>query len=248
VETDSLCSDFFLSILIMVDILSSTTKEPTTYPALALQYLQLLPFTPTNPSLLAILEQTLGIAAWVLESLLHTILLSNWKCARLHTGNLSFTMLVTRAQAIESHIIQNRASLLRQMSSSTLSSTNRNCWILTNIFASATMVYLHTIVSDPRPDVPDILEAVNMTKDAIKLVTDSSLLGLLSWLICVAGSMAGSGDQRRDFWRQLGHGCGERGLRERNLLRAIKVVKEVWRLRDQSESQAKSVKGMATFD
>ncbi|KAG9238567.1 fungal-specific transcription factor domain-containing protein [Amylocarpus encephaloides] len=106
---------------------------------------------------------------------------------------------------------------------------------ISHIFASAAAVFLETIVFDLSRDPEYIRNAVDQAIPAIKvgLDHDPTLLGVLSWPLCIVGCMALGG--QREFFKDLSRRSED--VREGGILcgidkRCFKIVRRCWGLRD----------------
>ena len=105
---------------------------------------------------------------------------------------------------------------------------------ITNVFASAASVYLHVVLSGPQPEIPDIESAVIKTIDSIKRLPSLEMLKRLAWPMLISASLAPT--NLRGFFERLEKGLGEDRCGNRNVLRALSIAKECWRLRDRHDA------------
>lgn len=174
----------------------------------------------------------LDVQTW--QAILQTSLLWHWKVEQIGSRSLSYRELVRRAMSIEdSFLAQQRAASVLLANDPRASSLSRNSAIMNNIFASAALVYLRTVVSGPNPDVPDIKVAVDTTMEAIQLTSDPAILCRMSWPVCVAASMATK--TKRGFWNKLFNGskASSTAVKEGDgFTRVMKLVEKCWYMRD----------------
>jgi hypothetical protein len=52
------------------------------------------------------------------------------------------------------------------------------------------MTYLHVAISGAYPELPEIIESVSKTIDAVQSLTDAKLLQNLVWPFCISGCLA----------------------------------------------------------
>ena len=221
----------FQSLLIWIDLLSSiyTGKQPT----LALNFQDLF---AKGGSLLR-LEEVTGCHKDLIPCLMNIILLQNWKTERLLTGVLSMAELVKRGLKLELDLERFLEESRKTVSAnSLLSSNDESTWTISNVFASAGLIYLHFTLSGPQPEIPEIRAAVATTIDCLKKLPSFDLLRRLSWPILICACLAES--KNRDFFDKLEDGLAEDLEGNKKVYQALAVARECWRSRSLPESTA----------
>ena len=133
----------------------------------------------------------------------------------------------------DSILAQHKAATAWLAEEPTASSLARNHAIMNNVFASAALVYIRTVISGPNPDVPDITLAVDKTMEAIQLTSDPAILCRMCWPVCVAASMATK--TKRGFWNKLLHGSKDSRTATKagdGFTRVLEMVEKCWSMRD----------------
>jgi len=100
---------------------------------------------------------------------------------------------------------------------------------VTNIFASAAIIYLHTVItsSDVSPSLVQL--ALRNTIESMRMVTDPRMFRGLIWPLCVAGCMASSkADQ--DFFRICAAGAVNDSRSFGNSGKALDILERSWLL------------------
>jgi len=176
------------------------------------------------------LDEITGCESSVMECIMNIAVLRYWKEKETANGSMSLIELAKRALSVERDLQEIRGKNLDRIKNhSVLTSSIKNIWFLTNVFACAASIYLHAAVSGPRPEIPEIKIGVADTIDAIKLLPNGRLLDRLMWPVCVAACLAEAGHQ--SFFEQLERGIAEQFGSRQNILRALNVAKECWKLR-----------------
>lgn len=213
----------FQSLLVCFDILSCISTEME--PAFALKFRDQF---KGKESVLCV-EEIIGCEGQVLECIMDVAVLSYWKQQETTKGSISLIELAKRALPLERNIESVRKSIRQRIEgSSNLEYATNHGLVVTNIYACAASVYFHTTISGARTDVPEIKLGVADTIAAIKLVPDAAIIGRLTWPVCVAACLAG-GDHK-DFFEILDRGLMEHDGKSHNILAALNVAKECWKL------------------
>lgn len=204
------------------------------------------------------LDKIMGCENWVMILIFRISSLSAWKSTQQKEGCLSLRDLAARGADIERELneglvmneekigqpIFKPASSLCQRLGVPQSKTN---FVLTRIFACAALTYLHTTISGPHPNLPEIKDSVEKSFAAFHLLPTPVLLRNLVWPFTVTGCLAGK--EREQFFEMAmetvkteGEGCPG------NLWKAWDVVQECWRLREAQEDSSKGVDWVNAMD
>lgn len=103
---------------------------------------------------------------------------------------------------------------------------------VTNIFASAAIIYLHTVItsSDVSPSLIQL--ALRNTIESMRMVPDPRMFRGLVWPLCVAGCMASSkADQ--DFFRTSATGAVNDSRSFGNSGKALEILERSWLLQSE---------------
>ena len=107
-------------------------------------------------SLSSSVTQVSGCQPWVLQQILETTNLRMWKLSALAAGSLNVVELANKASVIR-HAIEHRQSVNEPDGDGTGSAVLQ----ITEVFATAAVIYLHTTTSGAYPGVSDIRNAVS---------------------------------------------------------------------------------------
>lgn len=202
------------------------------------------------------ISRVTGLESWVIVSLWQITMLRRWKEDQIAKGALSMAELVRRASFIEQDLQQRRQEMIAKSNhtDSDAKSHNNNTIpkssdsgngqpspavfreraAFTNVFAAAAAAFLHATVSEPRPQIPEISQAIADTIQALRLLPRPDLLRRLAWPICVAACLADLNQQA--FFDGLAHRVTEAYGREENVTRGLVVARECWRLRSRAST------------
>jgi hypothetical protein len=205
------------------------------------------------------LETVMGCENSVILAMIEIIELKSWKLAEQKAGSLDSCELIARASPLEKcleKVIEQHSSEIGQLTTlassdwdellkseslaldershdtSFLEANSRspNTSAITRIFACAALVYLNVVVHGSLAEHPKIRGSVCRTIAALKGLRDRSLLGMLAWPLCIAGSMAT--DWKMEFFTELSNETEKvSDVRFGNLKRCFMIMKECWRLR-----------------
>jgi len=147
--------------------------------------------------------------------------LAHWKTSQLCNGSLSYPELIRRGTAIEQQ-------LRHYPSNDTTQPTQEDRSLAASIFREAAHLYLHTILSNSMPGVPEISASVGNILHLLAQLPPSDMDRSLVFPICFAGCMTDD-STRRDFLKGR-----IRGLNESygNLLQTRRLMEVVWQKRD----------------
>jgi hypothetical protein len=207
----------------------------------------------------AYLVHMTGCQPWVFQRILDIINLRAWKLNVTKRGALNVVELAKKASKIQNDIQHHQAhnetgreqrhqTTADQGTSTTTSRRGANLeegsdkqlptgfskdiQQITEVYAHAVEIFLHTTTSGAYPDVSSIREAVSKTVSAIQRLGHPRLLKSMSWPICVAASMAGP--EHDMFFSSIGDGARGDGDYSFKLTRALAIAKECQRLRKTS--------------
>ncbi|KAG6031049.1 hypothetical protein E4U19_000130 [Claviceps sp. Clav32 group G5] len=152
------------------------------------------------------LSQAIYCQDWVIASIIEVVELDVWKKGAAKTGTLSGVELVKRAHDIETSLklrLQRAKDAFpflyteRHLPSSLLHSTAPPVLThyVTEVFATAALVYLHVVISGARRQEPDVH---NHVRDAITLFRCrccAQALSSLCWPLCLTGCLAEGEDR-----------------------------------------------------
>ncbi|KAG6063792.1 hypothetical protein E4U32_000904 [Claviceps aff. humidiphila group G2b] len=188
------------------------------------------------------LSQAICCQDWVVASIIEVVELDVWKKGAAKTGTLSVVELVKRAHDIETSLklrLQRAKETFpwlyteRHLPSSLLHSTAPPvlAHYVTEVFATAALVYLHVVISGARRQVPDIH---NHVRDAITLFRCrccAQALLSLCWPLCLTGCLA-EGEDRVFVLNLAISAAAETSGGVGSFDRAISVIQECWNAAD----------------
>ncbi|GAB7355482.1 hypothetical protein MBLNU459_g5979t1 [Dothideomycetes sp. NU459] len=159
--------EIFQDLLIVLDILASTSTGEA--PAFASKFHGR--FELRN----IMLEKVTGCDTSVMECILDVSNLQAWNRGHILNDSPSIFELVRRALKIEEKLDQARRKNLELQRNRSTGSRMNHIRIITNIFACATSVYLHIVVSGARPKIQEIKQGVTDTIEALKSIADPDI-------------------------------------------------------------------------
>ncbi|KAG2017763.1 hypothetical protein CC2G_007246 [Coprinopsis cinerea AmutBmut pab1-1] len=162
--------------------------------------------------------------------------LANWKSMQIRNGTLSYPELVTRGKKIEENI-RRYQSIHAEMSRNfgpveqlhegdTPSQAHQAACV--SLFQEASLLYLHTILSNSSPGVPEIAGSVDEIVRQLGLLPSSNLDRALVYPICLAGCMTND-STKRDYLKGRLQGLNET---YGNLLQTRLLMETLWQRRD----------------
>ena len=206
-------TSFLVNVFVWLDALSSAFLWDD---EIQCDHVSLLDnFQPVN-------APSFGCQSWVIIAISQANQLRRWKALMIGQGSLSITALVSRASQLQTFVAA-------QLPDPTLGSYDAND-IITYLYAQATMIYLHVLVSGPHPDIPEIRQVVETCMPQIE---NALLLGAtpwLAWALCIIGCMAGKEARAaiESLLEQMHNACAVTS----GYAKALATVRECWRLRD----------------
>jgi hypothetical protein len=217
---DEIACDFLVSVFVWFDILASASTRSKPFLEDNVQYLGNIE-----------LDKVMGCESSVMILISKISQLEEWKREMQRAGRLSIVELSSRGSDIG--MLLNHQLATQTILPTTLvfgNSPGKYVSTITRIFAYAALTYLHTVVSGPYPELPEIKASVSMTIAALSNLPEPKLLKNLAWPFCMSGCMA-SRDQDSLF-RSLMAGMSIDGHCPGNYWKAFEVMQECWRLRD----------------
>jgi hypothetical protein len=224
----------FQSALICFDILAcASTQLP---PSFALRFDN--KFSDENYCIK--IQDVIGCDNTVMACIMRIAELRAWKQKEMLNESMSLIELAKQAMLLDKDLTEVRHGILKQLAQyhhPKLSKIGAAIYI-TNVYACAASVYLHSTVSGPHLEIAEIKKGVTDTTNAIRSIPQAGLLKRLLWPVCVAASMA-DGDCR-SFYEQLSRGLAESFGSNDNIHHALRIAKECWSLRRCSPSSKKA--------
>ncbi|KAJ7639849.1 fungal-specific transcription factor domain-containing protein [Mycena polygramma] len=172
--------------------------------------------------------------------------LSHWKAAEKRKGSLSNRELIRRGDKIEQRLRKASSApacraevdttplhpTLLQADSEVANATpsNETRQMVARIFSETALLYLHTVICDSNPNVPEVSSSVEAIVQLLGQLPASEVDQALVFPICLAGCMTDD-SSRRDFLNGRLQGLDER---LGNLMRAQLLMEAVWQKRDVS--------------
>jgi len=176
------------------------------------------------------LESLFGCGTRVMILILDIVYLDNWKKEAEKFHQLSLVELVKRGARIEESLRQELVAMKSEHSleshNSTLSTAQTD---ITSIFALSALTYLHVVISGAHPELPEIVESISKTINALKCLTEPRLLRNLVWPFCVTGCLAA--EEQQDFLRELVSKAEITPFTIGTCFQAFKIVEECWEMR-----------------
>lgn len=200
------------------------------------------------------MDSLTGCPDEVLLGIAEIATLSCWKTQELRKGSLSMRELIRRGDVIERHLRTqtetvisaegDRTPLNPELTSIFAEHSNvQNSptghagtplpaddtrRIVADIFREATILYLHTVLSDPNPGVPEIVNSIDVIVQLLNRLPVSNIDRCLVFPICLAGCLADD-PMKREFLKsrlQSQHdGFG-------NTNQTLRVMQTAWQKRD----------------
>ncbi|KAJ7158512.1 fungal-specific transcription factor domain-containing protein [Mycena filopes] len=172
--------------------------------------------------------------------------LSHWKAAERRKGTLSNRDLIRRGDEIEQRLRKSAAApiargeidttplhpTLVQTESEAVDAapfpSNETRQLVAKIFSETVLLYLHTVLSDSNPGVPEISTSVGTIVQYLRQLPASEVDRALVFPICLAGCMTDDSSWR-DFLKGRLQGRDES---LGNLMRTRLLMEAVWQKRD----------------
>ncbi|KAF8150823.1 fungal-specific transcription factor domain-containing protein [Crassisporium funariophilum] len=163
--------------------------------------------------------------------------LAHWKASQIRNNCLSYPELIRRGTVIQQQLrrYQTDQSVINDTSSSRLHGsgdmlqpTEEERSLVGSIFRETAYLFLHTVLSNSTPGVPEIHDSVDAIVRLFTQLPPSDIDRALVFPICLAGCMTND-STCRDFLKNR-----IRGLNESygNLLQTRRLMEAVWQKRD----------------
>lgn len=171
----------------------------------------------------------------VMLAIAETSSLAQWKALQLRNNCLSFPELIRRGNNVEQQLRQRQSEHLQGsdvsqtrllVSASATLEDNRS--VVANIFRETALLYLHTVLSNALPGVPEISASVEALIQLFSRLPPSDLDRGLIFPICLAACMTND-STRRDFFKNRIRNMNESFG---NLLQIRRLMEAVWQKRD----------------
>ncbi|KAJ6512967.1 fungal-specific transcription factor domain-containing protein [Mycena sanguinolenta] len=243
----TVAGQLIVKFTLWLDIFSSlTVMRPPKYLAL---YRRLFGDLATWKSSNEIrMDSLTGCPEEVLLGIAEVSELSHWKAAEKRKGSLSNRDLIRRGDEIEQRLRKASESprqtgdgdrtplhpTLLQAESEAVEAppfpTPETRQLVAKIFSETVLLYLHTVLSDSNPGVPEISNSVGTIVQLLGQLPPSEVDRALVFPICLAGCMTDDSTWRDFFKSRL------QGLDESlgNLMRTRLLMEAVWQKRDVS--------------
>ncbi len=102
---------------------------------------------------------------------------------------------------------------------------------VTTIFAHATLIYLHVVVSGWNTDLIELQESVARVIHFLKSLPDQGQLSNLAWPLCIAGCVARKEDE--EFFRSMVMRASSDVLYVGNIWNAFQIMETCWSKRNE---------------
>ncbi|KAJ7707437.1 fungal-specific transcription factor domain-containing protein [Mycena rosella] len=237
-----------VKLTLWLDIFSSlTVMRPPKYHALYKRLFGDLAGWPLQSGEIR-MDSLTGCPEEVLLGIAEVSTLSHWKAAEKRKGTLSNRELIRRGDEIEQRLRKSGMSpvcrgeidttplhpTLVQADSEAVAAapfpTNETRQLVAKIFSETVLLYLHTVLSDSNPGVPEISNSVGTIVQYLGQLPSSEVDRALVFPICLAGCMTDD-SAWRDFLKGrlqvLDESLG-------NLMRTRLLMEAVWQKRDVS--------------
>ncbi|KAG1739188.1 fungal-specific transcription factor domain-containing protein [Suillus paluster] len=200
------------------------------------------------------MDSLTGCPDEVLLGIVEISTLSCWKMQELRKGSLSMRELIRRGDVIERHLRTQTETVLSVDADQTplhpdLSSTAAELGnvqdspagqaraslpaddsrrLVADIFREAAILYLHTVLSDPNPGVPEIVNSIDVIVQILNRLPVSNIDRCLVFPICLAGCLTDD-PMKREFLKARLQGQDD-GFG--NTSQTLRVMETAWQRRD----------------
>lgn len=229
-----------LGHFVWLDILATASCSKGSF--LEVNHTQLLESGAAN------LQHVCGCDNKIATALHNISMLKIWKKQAEAQQTLSVMQLGTRGATIQrslsDHLSHAEASFTtKYIGTQRLTACHDISRTVTLVYARAAVVYLHVVVSGPRPHLPEIRTGVTELIETIKALARKMELSRMSWPLCVAACFAT--DEEFQILRVLVGDCRNPCGLFANSCDALKAAEECRRLRDE---EGKSFDWASTMD
>jgi C6 transcription factor Pro1 len=254
---ESFALKFFTGCIIWFDTLSCVSTGSRSH--LAEFHDRLLLDDATGLGVNIQLHTIAGCHNWVMRMIAEIASLSARKNERTQFADAEIRQLYDTAHDIQRRLELRHKEILEELEalrhlyggppphSSPETYNKHTVLVVTNIFASAAAIYLHSIA---RSEVasPLILQALHKTIDAMRMIPDPRMVRGLVWPLCIAGCMASSTPDQ-EFFRNAAAGAVHDSRRFGNSGKALEILEMSWRLqkkRGQPTDCASTIRELGT--
>jgi C6 transcription factor Pro1 len=179
-----------------------------------------------------------GCPNWVMSSIMKICHLDKWRDDQEREGKLSIPKLVERANLIETELkFQSfeaasplRLTGYRATTAFEWNPTQQISDLITPVFVSSALTYLHVVVSGPHPNLPETRESVSKTITKLQGLPNTIRMRFVAWPLCVSGCMA-TEDDYRFFTETMSKGEEIDEPASPSTRQAFRIMRECWRLR-----------------
>lgn len=216
---NDVAAKFLSAVLVWFDILScvSTGSRPVLH-----EYHESL---LTAPDPLIELDQVMGCNNEVMMLISRVATLEAWKRECREEGKLSNAKLVMKAAGIEEEL-ENTIEKLNKEISQARNPVNE----VSQLFATAALVYLHVMVSGFQSSLPEIEENVARALAMFKALSDRELIRSLVWPLCITGCLAGK--EKEEEFKGLVMGMSTEVFIFGSAREAYKIMEKAWERRE----------------
>ena len=222
-NVDEIAADFLIGTILWYDIIATASTRSAPFLRDNVQYIDNIE-----------LEKIMGCESWVMMLISQISSLDNWKCEMQKNGRLSLVELSNRGSEIAKLLKYGLASQIIWAPSPASSKCPVQYFpLITRIFALSALTYLRVVVSGARPELTEIKDGVLTTLTTLKSLSAPHLLQNLVWPFCVTGCMASRNYE--PLLNDLAVAAGEDAVCPGNYWKALQVIRECWRLREESK-------------
>ncbi|KAF9223696.1 hypothetical protein BS17DRAFT_733378 [Gyrodon lividus] len=173
--------------------------------------------------------------------------LACWKTQEMRKGSLSMRELIRRGNIVESHLRSQRELIYHRDPDQTqlhpdlpiggdfsakglagLPAVVDTRQLVAKIYREAAILYLHTVLSDPNPGVPEIVQSIDTITQLMRQLPMSALDRTLVFPICLVGCLSDDPVRREVFKARLVVQQSHFG----NVQHALMVMETAWQRRD----------------
>ncbi|KAF5866590.1 hypothetical protein ETB97_010683 [Aspergillus alliaceus] len=166
------------------------------------------------------MDQIIGCKNWVMSTILDVGILDQWKREELSHFRLSMKELTRRATSIEMVL---ESGIKEARSGGVVD-------IVTSIYATSALTYLHSVVSGLNPYLSEVQDSVSRTITLLKQLPDSRVVSSLVWPLCITGCMASPDHEA--FFTGIIHASGLTQPALRNGWYVLEIMENAWKIRD----------------
>ncbi|KAF7593907.1 hypothetical protein BBP40_010609 [Aspergillus hancockii] len=221
---DDCATNVLLGSFISFDIISSASTRRT--PLLDIDHGQAL------SNLGISLESITGCRNAIMALIYEISSLDRWKEETQAAHRLSIIDLAERGRHIEERLRHELVDMdnMPLTGPSLWNQTAPSNHEISKLFALASIIYLHVVISGAHPELPEIAEAVSQAVVVFKGLRDRRLLqSILVWPFCITGCLA-LGEQQ-SFFRDLFSATGITESTIGTCFEAFKIMEECWEAR-----------------